>query len=328
MPEQPPPPAQAPAAPTARQARPFDVPVPTDGYAWWYLDAFSDDGAHAVTVIAFVGSVFSPYYARARRRGPTDPERHCAINVALYGRPGARWAMTERSRGALTRTANTFAVGPSALAWENDALVLSLDEIAVPLPRRIRGRIKLMPGSVCATPIALDARAEHYWQPLAPLARVEVELSSPRWSWQGHGYFDSNFGSVPLESTFRGWDWARCQRSPTETLLCYDVEERDGSRRHVALRCTPSATEPHAAIPRHPLPGTGWGIARHGFGDATDPPRVVRTLEDTPFYARSELVGQVNGQRTPMMQESLSLQRFASPWVQALLPFRMPRRGD
>mgnify|MGYP001372749352 CR=1 FL=1 len=46
----------------------FAAPVTPGGYHWWYLDAMSDDGEHALTVIVFVGSVFSPYYAAARRR--------------------------------------------------------------------------------------------------------------------------------------------------------------------------------------------------------------------------------------------------------------------
>ena len=63
-------------------------PVGRDGYAWWYVDALSDDGQHGLTIIAFIGSVFSPYYAWARRRGPADPLNHCALNVALYGTGG------------------------------------------------------------------------------------------------------------------------------------------------------------------------------------------------------------------------------------------------
>jgi carotenoid 1,2-hydratase len=35
--------------------------VAPGGYAWWYLDALSDDGRHGLVVIAFIGSVFSPY---------------------------------------------------------------------------------------------------------------------------------------------------------------------------------------------------------------------------------------------------------------------------
>jgi carotenoid 1,2-hydratase len=51
----------------------FDAPVADGGYLWWYVDALSDDGRHGLTIIALIGSVFSPYYAWARRRGPTDP---------------------------------------------------------------------------------------------------------------------------------------------------------------------------------------------------------------------------------------------------------------
>jgi carotenoid 1,2-hydratase len=93
----------------------------------------SDDGRHGLTVIAFVGSVFSPYYAWARRRAPADPQNHCALNVALYGRPG-RWAMTERGRGALGAEASALAIGPSSLRWDGNGLTIAIDEVTVPLP--------------------------------------------------------------------------------------------------------------------------------------------------------------------------------------------------
>ena len=47
---------------------PFDRPVTQGGYLWWYLDGLSDDGQWAITLIAFVGTVFSPAYFRARAR--------------------------------------------------------------------------------------------------------------------------------------------------------------------------------------------------------------------------------------------------------------------
>ena len=60
----------------------FDQPVAPGGYAWWYVDALSDDGLHGITLIGFIGSVFSPYYAWARRRGGGDP---CALLRAERG---------------------------------------------------------------------------------------------------------------------------------------------------------------------------------------------------------------------------------------------------
>jgi carotenoid 1,2-hydratase len=83
----------------------FDAAVPSGGYRWWYLDGLSDDGRHGLTIIGFVGSVFSPYYALARRKGGADPENFCALNVALYGEGGHRWSMTERGRRFISRDA-------------------------------------------------------------------------------------------------------------------------------------------------------------------------------------------------------------------------------
>lgn len=51
-----------------------------------------------------------------------------------------------------------------------------------------------------------------------------------------------------------------------------------------------------------------------------------RTLTDAPFYARSVIGTHLLGEPVTAIHESLSLTRFASPWVQAMLPFRMPRQ--
>ena len=53
----------------------------------------------------------------------------------------------------------------------------------------------------------------------------------------------------------------------------------------------------------------------------------ARTLEDTPFYARSLLDTCLLGEPVHGVHESLDLERFRSGWVQMLLPFRMPRRS-
>jgi carotenoid 1,2-hydratase len=103
--------------------------VPPNGYAWWYLDAVSDDRANALTIIFFIGSVFSPYYARARRRGSADPTEHCAVNVALYGPRRHLWSMTERSRDSLRRSPMELAIGPSRLAVNGHGIFLELDEL-------------------------------------------------------------------------------------------------------------------------------------------------------------------------------------------------------
>ncbi len=70
------------AAGAAQPSLDFAVAVPPRGYRWWYVDASSDDGAHHLVVIAFVGSVFSPFYKRAVARGDADPMDYCATLMA------------------------------------------------------------------------------------------------------------------------------------------------------------------------------------------------------------------------------------------------------
>ena len=87
--------------------------VGADGYRWWYVDGLSEDGQSGITIIAFIGSVFSPYYAWARRQGRGDPHNFCSINVALYGKGGKRWAMTERSHEAVVSPRIAFKSAPA-----------------------------------------------------------------------------------------------------------------------------------------------------------------------------------------------------------------------
>ena len=305
----------------------FDRPVPRDGYAWWYVDAMSDDGRHGLTIIAFVGSVFSPYYSRARKRGAGDPENFCALNVALYGDGGKRWALTERSRAALHRTPTTLAIGPSSIDWNGSSLAIRIDEITSPLPSRIRGLVRLHPSSPTHRTFGLDAAGRQRWSPLAPCSRVEVDLDRPGLRWSGPAYLDSNAGDAPLEQDFMRWDWSRAAVRDGTAVL-YDVTRRDGDHFCLALRCDASGrVEDFAPPPRAPLPpGTIWRVQRATRADSGHDPAVVQTLEDTPFYARSVVATRLLDQSVTSMHESLSLDRFRSGWVQMLLPFRMPRR--
>jgi carotenoid 1,2-hydratase len=57
------------------------------------------------------------------------------------------------------------------------------------------------------------------------------------------------------------------------------------------------------------------------------PPRVQRTLEDTPFYVRSVLRGALLGERVTRCTRRCTCRAGVAP-VQLMLPFRMPRRGE
>jgi len=309
--------------------------VAPGGYAWWYVDALSDCGRFALVLIAFVCSVFSPYYAWARRRGAglADPQRHVAVNVALYtpgGGAGARWAMTERGAGALQRSAHTLAIGPSALHWDGSALQVTLDERCAPLPRRLRGRLRLHPqGPGAPSPLALDGAGVHQWWPIAPGARIEVDLQDPACRWQGAAYLDSNRGAVPLEHSFASWQWARAALDGGCSAVAYDAVERDGSARRIALQFDArGGSAPLPAMPMQPLPPTPlFRVPRQQRSADGQPPRLLATLEDTPFYNRSLVRAHWAGQPVLAVHESLDLGRFRRPIVQAMLPFRMPRRG-
>ena len=240
----------------------FDAPVGHDGYAWWYVDALSGDGRCGLTIIGFVGSVFSPYYAWTRRRGRGDPEDHCAINVALYGPGRNRWAMTERGRGALARDGRSLSVGPSSMDWDGTVLTIRIDERTVPWPGRIRGTVRVRPEAVLRQRFALDAAGRHGWRPFAPCARAEVALESPSLHWSGAAYVDMNAGDEPLEAAFRDWDWSRAT-TPEGGAILYDVRRRDGTDLCLALSTDRTgdlrALEPP---PLAPLPRTRWGVAR------------------------------------------------------------------
>jgi carotenoid 1,2-hydratase len=85
------------------------------------------------------------------------------------------------------------------------------------------------------------------------------------------------------------------------------------------------AAEPIERLPQSRLQPTGWHIGRSARGDPGHLVTVKRTLEDAPFYARSQLSARLLGETVDVMHESLSLDRFRNPVVQAMLPFRMPR---
>jgi carotenoid 1,2-hydratase len=303
----------------------FARPLPADGYAWWYLDALSDDGRHGLTLIAMLGCVFSPYYARARRHGPSEPLEHCAMNMALYGATGRRWAMTERPQRRVQRDADRLTIGPSSMRWQDGHLEIAIDERTAPWPRALRGRIRVQPLALTERVFMLDDAGRHRWRPIAPQARVEASFSDPALDWSGDGYLDSNDGDAPLETDFESWTWSRGLRGDRATVL-YDVRRRDGSPLSLALDFDRAgAAFPIDPPPRADLPQTLWRMARSTRSDAGSRPKVISTLEDGPFYARSVVASRVGGMDVTAVHESLSLDRFASRWVQTLLPVRMPR---
>lgn len=269
--------------------------------------------------------MFSPYY---KKSGRGDPLNHASLNVALYG-PQHRWVMTERGRGAVARDASNLEIGPSAVHWDGEALTIDIVEgdtrLFVPWQRPVVGRVRVFPEALNRVAFALDGKESHIWHCLAPRARIEVEMQSPGISWSGKAYLDHNRGAEPLEKGFNTWHWSRAHLKEG-ALVCYEGERGDGSLFASALRFDARGVpEPVDLPPIAALPDSKWGITRRTRSDI-GVAEVRRTWEDTPFYARSELASLFMGEEVVAVQESLDMQRFSSPLVQFMLPYRMPRR--
>jgi carotenoid 1,2-hydratase len=326
--------------PTPRR---FDLPVAPGGYAWWYLDAVSDDGETTLTVIAFIGSVFSPRYARARRVAADDPsaiaaERFAAINLAVYRQRGAKlWVMNEHAE--LARDAESLQIGSSRLGWVGEHLQLDLDERATRFfgrpGERVRGTIRLAPSAIFGPRILLDRQRpvpRHRWYPVAPHARVEVELDAPSLGplrFAGSGYHDVNEGDEPLEAGFRRWNWSRAELGEGRSAILYDVLARHGPGQvdprgwvFVPERRAIEAIADDALAPELALSPTRWRVARAMRSEPGHPPRLLATLEDTPFYSRNRIAARIAGHEVTAVHESLDCERFANRGVQFLLGFK------
>jgi carotenoid 1,2-hydratase len=277
--------------------------------------------------------VFSPYYRAAHRRAlasglpGAEADNHCALNVCLYklGAGGVRrWTMTERPARACERSRQHFKLGPSVVQWNGQSLDIEIDEWANPLPRRVRGRVRVHPLGLSTFQTDLDGQGRHRWGPIAPCARIEVDLHSPDLRWQGDAYVDNNEGDEPIERPFLRWDWLRTVHGSAGTQVIYDTTLRDGGGRLIGAAFDAQGRaerfEPPAA---QALPASAWRVpaqARGGVGT-----RLLQRLEDTPFYSRSVIEVALQGDRRQAVHETLDVNRLVLPAVQWMLPWRMPR---
>ncbi|MFN3936488.1 MAG: carotenoid 1,2-hydratase [Gemmobacter sp.] len=272
-------------------------------------------------MIGFIGSVFSPWYRWSGRR---EPQNHCCINVATYG-PGGRFTMTDRGRAALRQSDDTLQVGPSRMHWTGQELVIEVDEVsAPPLVSRVRGRIVLTAAALTGLDLALHPR--HRWRPFAPVARITVDLTQGH-RWEGHGYFDANFGTAALEEDFRFWTWGRFPHR--DGAICfYDATRSDGSELVAAVRFgADGSAETVEPPPKARFARSLWGVRRETRADPGHRPRQTMAMLDAPFYCRSVVETRIDGETTRGVHEALDLRRFASRWLKPMLALRVPRRA-
>ncbi|WP_343056033.1 carotenoid 1,2-hydratase [Sagittula marina] len=268
--------------------------------------------------------MFSPWYGWSGRR---QPDNHVCINVATYG-PGGRFSMTDRGSAALRQTRHSLTVGPSSLHWQGDRLVIDINEIsAPPVVSRVRGQITVMPAALTGVELPLTPDGTHVWRPFAPTCEIDVDLDAPGWRWQGHGYFDANFGTRALEQDFDYWTWGRFPTSQGSTCF-YDATRRDGSVLAAAFRFSRDGSATAiTAPPKAPLPRSLWQVRRETRADAGFRPRQVQNMLDAPFYSRSAVQTCLDGIATTGVHEALDLRRFRIPLLKPMLAMRVPRRA-
>ena len=302
----------------------FNIAVPANGYAWWYVDGINATASRAISIIGFIGSVFSPWYSWSGRK---KPENHVCINVATYG-PGGRFTMTDRGQSALRQSKNLFQVGPSSMRWQEDRLIIDVNEISSPpLISRVKGQIIVTPSAVTDLELPLSNDGAHIWRPFAPTSNISVDLNGRGWQWEGHGYFDSNFGIRALEEDFSYWTWGRYPTNSGSTCF-YDATRLDGSKLGVAIQFDEEGDAKEISLPpkvrmRHSL----WAVARETRADAGYKPKKVKNMLDAPFYCRSAVKTQLNGIETVGVHEALDLVRFCNPLIKPMLALRVPRRS-
>jgi len=236
--------------------------------------------------------------------------------------------MTDRGRQALRTAANTLQVGPSSLHWTGQDLIIDINEISSPpLISRVRGQITITPQAVTNVELPLTPDGTHIWRPFAPSSDIKVELDAPGWQWSGHGYFDANFGTRALEQDFSFWTWGRYPTKNGATCI-YDAVRRDGTTLETAIAFDgdggAAITE---APPRTRFKRSLWQVMRETRADPGVTPKQVLPMLDAPFYSRSAVQTQLNGEVVTGVHEALDLNRFRSPLLKPMLAVRVPRRA-
>ena len=237
--------------------------------------------------------------------------------------------MTERGSNSTKRSADQLSIGPSQLRWTGDHLQIDVNEVCVPFPQRVQGTVRVYPDALCNYSRALDDQGKHRWGPIAPCARIEVDLKKPGMKWQGHAYLDSNEGDEPIASPFKTWDWSRARLRDNTTAVIYDVMQTNGASTLLAERFKADGTWESFVpnVKREKLKNTPWRVDRGIRSDSTASTQVLQTLEDSPFYARSLLQTSLLGEQVVAMHETLQPQVLNSLALRLMLRWRMPRRA-
>ena len=293
------------------------LPREPGGYRWYYADVTAGP-VHAVAIF-LVGSIFSPRYSVAARRGGLATA-HCAVNFALYEN-GARRAWVLSEYEGCAASGNELRIGRSRVTWRGAGVRLEVDERTAPWGRPVKAVMELSAGSPVGEEVQLLRGQPHHWQPLMPRATATLEVPTHGVSAGGRGYHDTNHGAEPLGGGVPGWQWMRAHGEES-TVVHYLLP--DGEQlRVVASRAGVSLERQRAEV--LPQQRTGWCLGVPGELPAGEG-RLAREglLESSPFYARFTAARP----GVDVMGEAADFRRFHSPLIRWMAHFRTRREGS
>ncbi len=292
-----------------------ELPDTAGAYRWFYADVTA--GPFSAVCIFMLGSLFSPRYSVAARRGGR-PLEHSAVNFALYHEGVRRlWVLSEYPRAEL-ESPGRLRIGRSTLTYSGEGTVrMDVEDWTAPWGRPVRASLTLQPMTPVGEVVRLMPELPHYWQALAPRARARLEVPSLGVDADGLGYHDTNHGDELLGARLSGWHWARTHREG-ETVVDYHLPDGVPSLRVVA-RAGGMKYERDVAQEARPTSMTGWGLRvptrLHVGNQVVGEPRL---LESSPFYARLE----ARQGALDSLGEVADFRRFHSPFIRWMAHFR------
>jgi carotenoid 1,2-hydratase len=268
-----------------------------------------------------VGSLFSPRYSVAARRGGL-PREHCAVNFALYHRGLRRqWVLTEYPL-LEQESESRLRIGGSTLSYDGNRVRMEVNERSAPWGRPVRARLELEPMTPRGDEVQLVPGLPHWWQPLAPRTRARLEVDTEGFEAEGLGYHDTNHGGELLGGRLSGWHWSRTHEE-ARTVVDYVLPQGIAPVQVVAgpwgVQCTRGSGAAELEMER-----TRWGlrVPRHLLSRGPVEGK-ARLLESSPFYARVE--AHKNGLNT--LGEVADFRRFHSPLIRWMAHFRTRVEG-
>lgn len=295
-----------------------------EGFAWWYLDLRTADGAGLV----LLWGLGLPFVPRGRS------EKEGALQLAFYERGRAEYyhLATFPAFDDLAMNGSFSLSSGSVRVSETGGIVsveVSLRESSnlgdgFELELEVEGR---------AVPPQGPASGSHSWSPQTVLAtsRGRLDFGGRSVRLEGSAYFDTNAALAPLPSQgIDVWRWGRLSFGD-ETILLYDVEG-GGRRETLAFSIEADGRRVEAsALTWLDERRAVFGIVAPRGGRVAFPRgaiefRAEALVDDGPFYQRYLLEGQRgDGRRGAGFYEVVVPGRLDRPWQRPLVAMRVRR---